>query len=1304
MCAAVASTWGRKSWTAAFRGAAVTPFRRRNGATSLTVALRRSSFPSPAQSEYLHTIIPKNKNHASFLTFRSLASTTALQARKQKDHSAAAFVAASTNDSEKPYRLVIVESPSKCSTIEKILKEYAKKESLPYSFVVTSCLGHVRNLPSKDPNKKAKAAVSRFPYQIAGIDLDNQYEPTYEIIPGKEKVVRDLQSLARGADKILLATDPDREGEAMAWHLRQILNVSKSDDEVFERISFTEITPSAVQHAVKHPVSINPGLVQAQETRRILDRLAGFTVSPLLWKKIAPGLSAGRVQSVGMALVVQRERERLLFEQTKYWSIQADFENDDKAKGSLGAQLHLVDGTPVASGGKDFASQGQTLIEASAHKLHLKEEKATQLVSLFEDTATDWKVVSVKATKRQQQPPQPYRTSTLQQDVNRRLGLGVDQCMRVAQQLYENGLISYMRTDSTHISQDAEDSLKRAVVASFGRGMYETREGQPSKRKKESKFAQEAHEAIRPAVQPDGTFLAPNDSLDLPKVAKDLYRMIYQRTLACRMPNLITNLTQVSIEAATTNGTVGTFRTSGSVVISPGYTAAYGALIDSDDDDESAKKELPLLVEGQILDNRAVEGIEHETQPPPRFTEASFVKELEALGVGRPSTYAGIVKILRERAYVGSPLSSNKATRSTKEVSGPAISAHRAAGGDQFTGSAKGSLVPSLTAFVVCSLLEGHCPNYVNANFTANMEERLDHIANSESSSEQERLRYLDEFYAGDDGLASVVKKVEDTVKGEELRSVELPTLHNESADGTVQLLVGPWGPYIQGHGSNGEAIKAPVPPSMAADLSTITLDNLKGILSTKEAGGYLIGFHPDNGRSIRLKTGRFGPFLQCGDDGEEGTTTHSLPRGLPLSSTDEGHQDFPEDYPPNMPLLTLEEAVGYASLPRVVADLDRAPISAAIGPYGPYLKCNSTYANIDGTVDILTIDAITAEQLMRDTMASGGSKKPRGTLAELGEMEGSMVRVKSGRFGSYISWKRTNAKLPVEYSEDNMISLEQAWDLVCEKIGSGAQSPAGKLKKGGKGLTIDLPTAPKRPPSAYVLFCSATRPKLADQKLSLAESSKLLGKLWSELPQAERETFESEAASYKDEYEKKKEAWRIECETLSGTKRAKSLKGLTTPGPKRPKSAYLFFCEDMRPEVSAKVKSLGEISKELARLWRETSDRSKYEELAEKDKARYEKEKAGVGRSTKTTGPGSRNGRKASPVKQKSPAKRPPSAYMLFCKEFRASLTDENGEKLSLGEGSKRLASMWKSCDTSTREKFENLALEEKEKMLSLS
>jgi topoisomerase IA-like protein len=885
--------------------------------------------------------------------------------------------------------------------------------------------------------------------------------------------------------------------------------------------------------------------------------------------------------------------------------------------------------------------------------------------------------------------------------------------MRMAQQLYEQGLISYMRTDATHLSQDAETSLKKSVVTSYGEDMYERRDGASSKRKKESKFAQEAHEAIRPAIQPDGEFLNPN-AVELQGVAKDLYRMIFQRTLACRMPNLVTNLTQISIEATVSDGLSGTFRTSGSVVLSPGYTSAYGTVSGQDDPE---KRELPALIEGEQVDSAKVESMPHETQPPPRYTEASFVKELEALGVGRPSTYAGIITLLRERAYVGSPVAS-QANVSKKDVSGPAISAHRAAGGDLFTGASKGPLVPSLPAFAVCSLLEKHCPTYVDSKFTARMEERLDSIANSEQSSEEERLLYLNEFYAGDEGLAAVVKRIGESNEGEEFRRVRLPALESNEAvtapnldeDEDIRLLVGPWGPYIQRVGMNGdETVTAPLPSSMAADLSTITAHNLRSILSTKETGGYLLGVHPEDGRSVRLKTGRFGAYLQRGDDGEPDTTTHSLPLNLPVVTPDSegGDVNIDSDYPANMPFLTFDDALGYASLPKTISELHDNPIVAAVGPYGPYLKYNNTYVNLEKDQNILSIDAETAESLVAEALASGGRKKPRGTLAELGEKEGGMVRIKSGRFVNYISWKKTNAKLPDTYI-DSFPPLEEAFKLICDKrTKPPVQTRKRAEKKGikaGQDSSVKLPPQPKRPLSAYLLFSMANRPKLAEQKLSLGESSKVLSKMWADLSLEEKSQYDADAIKNKSKYEEEKKIWQGDCQRmLEGATRTstkmKSLKdsnqaAANSSKRKRRKSAYVFFCQKHRPDVASKVTSLGEISKELARLWRETTDRSKYEDLAAGDEIRCEEEDSEI---TDSPSPNTRTPKQTRPGQQKR-AKRSPSAYMLFCKEFRPTIVDADGNKLPLGETTKRLAVLWKSCDTATRERFDQLALEGKE------
>jgi DNA topoisomerase I len=1309
-------------------------------------------------------------------------STTATKAKEQPQE----------QQHSRPFRLVIVESPSKCKTIQEILNLHVEREKLPYDFRVESCMGHVRNLPQKKKDyEQALALLSsssssagkkhndntssniksttmkNFPYSVVGIDLQDNYRPTYVLLPGKEQLVEHLRSLSHAAEQVLLATDPDREGEAMAWHLMKVLSTSSSsssqDDDIdttktkkkqakkherdlslwFHRISFTEITQDAIlesvmaaehQHSsssssssssskitsslenrddaddsddIVEVANLNPSLVQAQETRRILDRLAGFTVSPILWKKITPGLSAGRVQSVGLARIVERERERLEFERTAYSTVKANFSltnhNDDLGTDSdssfsrkenddvlLEAQLISVNGAVVANAGADFASQGQRLKPEASHKLHLQEADAhalmDQLLFVDHDNSFSWSIVQVKSTTRQQSPPLPYRTSTLQQDAARQLGMSIQDCMRTAQQLYEAGFISYMRTDATHLSTQAASAIEKAVTASFGKHQFNPKAieaatsskwqkgGKSKKDKKENKFAQEAHEAIRPSVQNgSGGFLFRLTDSTLSDAAKKLYDMIYRRTLACGMANRISNQTQITIEGIHGEMTV-QFRASGSVVLDPGYTLAYGSATSQDEPDV----QLPQVQEGQDVGLQEVIAIAHETQPPPRFTEASLVKELEALGVGRPSTYATIIKVLRDRAYVGNPIQIN--TSSFKQTSrrrgkapvvcGPSISSHRAAGGDSFTsgnGSRSGALVPSLSALVVYDLLKTHCPSYVDPDFTARMEERLDRIASGEvGASEDERVAYLDEFYAGEHGLAAQVKRIDDVVDANEARRVRLPALeyhhHQVLDDGSddddglsigvrgmgeraVSLFVGPWGPYVQhvqpGHWDAGtRSPSVALPPELCADISAITPRTLNVLLKAKQSGGMLLGTHPEDGRSILLKTGRYGAFLQWGEDDEEGTTTHSLPKHKASATatifdsllTD---NDSPDDTgyasaQGSAGGLTLEEAVGYTSLPRAVSYLNDLPITASLGPYGPYLKYNSSFLSLDPQdYDVLTIDKDIAERLVTEGIING-KRKQRGVVAELGEKGGSKVIVKEGRFGRYINWKKVNAKIPSAYTDDpSQIPLEEAWALIAEKAGS---PPSSRGRKGTKTSSsklpsIGLPPPPKRPLSAYMLFCSDRRAEITKTESSFGAVAKKLSQLWAESNPEERKPYETKAASDKVDYEERKRAWEEECMNggsssnksgatksrmePNGTKRRLSV---SSGDPKRPKSAYLFFCEEQRPLLTAREQSqqrtLGDIAKELGKLWSETTNRSLYESLAAADKERYNKEK----------------------------------------------------------------------------------------------
>jgi DNA topoisomerase-1 len=892
--------------------------------------------------------------------------------------------------SKRPFKLVIVESPSKCQTIAKILQQYVSDQNLDHDYVVTSCMGHIRNIPQKKTHKNET---------IAGIDLEPQegdptrYRPTYTILPEKEQLVEDLKALSDRAQQLVLATDDDREGEAMAWHLLQVLLEEEGGGDAKHahqmsplRVRFTEITPKAIVQSIQNPeTSLNTNLVKAQETRRILDRLAGFTVSPILWKKIAPGLSAGRVQSVGMALIVQRERERLLFKETEFWDGQADFSAlSDQFQGTLVS----ISGTQLASGGNDFdPREANTLTESSRHKLHLKRDDAEDLFQRLNQNKEDWEwtVANITATQRKLNPSPPFITSTLQQEANKRLGLSVSRSMQTAQQLYEKGFISYMRTDSNHLSDDAKAAIKTEISKDYGGpDFYQPTTAKAKRKKKKSgkPEPQAAHEAIRPAIQDNGRFTKPSNLPDtFDGAAKQLYELIYQRTVASHMPPQVSNQTAIRI-IGENEDTQLLFRTSGSVVIKPGFSNVYPRQAEKD------SPLLPSLREGQKIDCNEATPLIHITQAPARYTEASFVQELEALGVGRPSTYAGTVQILRDRAYVGSPVTSDSARSGPgKVVSGPAISAQRAAGGEEFTGSqsARGPLVPSLTAFVVCSLLETQCSMYVDPSFTAGMEERLDKIANAEENiSEDERVAYLDEFYAGDNGLAAQIERIHDSDDADDARRAKLPALEWNSTNGEeIGLFVGPWGPYVkkvrrEESGDGKKPVSAPLPAGMAADLSIITLQNLKGVLATKEAGGTVLGQHPDDGRNIRLMVGRFGAYLQLGEDGEDGTTTHTLPRSVRNMKNIDVEQAAEGDGSLNSMLgITFEEAVQYANLPRTVCEMNELPILAAIGPYGPYLKYNSTFLTLkpaDG--DVLTIEPESAQILVTEGIVNRKSSK----------------------------------------------------------------------------------------------------------------------------------------------------------------------------------------------------------------------------------------------------------------------------------------------------------------------------------------
>ncbi|KAL3916329.1 MAG: hypothetical protein SGILL_005227, partial [Bacillariaceae sp.] len=852
------------------------------------------------------------------------------------------------------------------------------------------------------------------------------------------------------------------------------------------------------------------------------------------------------------------------------------------------------------------------------------------------------------------------------------------------------------------------------------------RQGKDKKKKSKGPDPQAAHEAIRPAVQANGRFMKPNDlppSFDA--AARDIYRLVYQRTVSSHMPPQVSNQTSMVIVGESADESDEdvevVFRLSGSVVIDPGYTVCYPRQSDS------KSPVLPSLKEGEELDCQDIRASMHFTQPPARYTEASFVQELEALGVGRPSTYAGTVQILRDRSYVGSPVTSDSGRRGhPREVSGPAISAQRAAGGEEFTGSrsARGPMVPSLTAFVVTSLLKKHCNMYVDPSFTAKMEERLDKIASSEVDlSQDERVAYLNEFYMGEEGLAERIKRIEESVDADDARRADLPSLYCDSADADtdkIGLFIGPWGPFVKkiseaNDNPDEKPVSASLPPGMAADLSKITLHSLNAVLKSKEEGGPVLGLHPDDGRPIRLKLGPYGAYLQWGDDDEDGSTTHTLPRELrsfkTLDVDQEAEGENNEESLADLLGLTLDMAVQYVSLPREVCQMNDLPIVASIGPYGPYLKYNNTYMSLnakDG--DVLTIDVGDAERLVTEGIVNGKKRTGAGVLAEVGEKDGNMITVKSGRFGPYINWKKVNVNLPAEHRDDpSSLSMEEAWERIQEKAG---KTGTGKTKGKAKANEPDIPPGPKRPLSAYLLFCSDKRLEVAKQFSSLGEVSKELSRLWKDTTEDERMPFAQQADALKATYTEEKEKWKAETQAMIKGKTGKTkskrsgVKGSeATNHPKRPRSSYIFFCNAKRAAVSETVSGLGEISKELARRWADLDDSSKkeFDEMAAADKERYQTEMAEASQlssttvTTRTVKVKGRAPKKKAAVPKK---KRKKSAYMVFCASHRSEIVDKNGNKLSLPETTKILAEMWRNLDEESKSKFVTQAESEQEVM----
>jgi DNA topoisomerase-1 len=700
-------------------------------------------------------------------------------------------------------KLVIVESPTKARTI---------RNYLPQDYRVEASMGHVRDLPASA--EEIPAAYKDKSWANLGVNVEDQFSPLYVIPKTKKKIVKELQSALKQADEVILATDEDREGESISWHLLQLLKPTVP----IKRMVFHEITQDAIRHASDNCRDINENLVHAQETRRILDRLVGYTLSPLLWKKIAWGLSAGRVQSVAVRLLVQRERARRAFKEASYWDLKAQLE---QAKSPFDAKLITLAGTKLATGADFDPNTGNLLPNKTV--IILDETQAIALKDRL--TGKPWEVASTEEKPSTRKPAPPFTTSTLQQESNRKLGISARDTMRVAQKLYEEGYITYMRTDSVHLSEQAISAARSCVQQMYG---AEYLSPKPKQYTTKSKGAQEAHEAIRPA----GTeFRVPNQT-GLKDRELALYELIWKRTVACQMADAkITQLTVLlKVEDAE-------FRAGGKRIDFPGYFRAY--VEGSDDPDAAIENQeviLPALKVGDRPDCKAIEAIGHETQPPARYTEASLVKTLESEGVGRPSTYASIIGTIIDRGYV------------------------------QMRGKA---LTPTFTAFAVVTLLESHFPDLVDTGFTSRMEQKLDEIATGETPW----LPYLQGFYLGESGLENQVKVRQDQIDPAIAKAINL-----ENLDAKVKI--GKFGPYIE-IPQGEEIVTASIPQDLTpADLNP---EQVATLLKQKTEGPEKIGHHPESGEPIYQLLGTYGPYVQLGEVTEENKKPKrsSLPKGV---------------------------------------------------------------------------------------------------------------------------------------------------------------------------------------------------------------------------------------------------------------------------------------------------------------------------------------------------------------------------------------------------------------------------------------
>ena len=867
-------------------------------------------------------------------------------------------------------KLVIVESPAKARKIGSFLGD---------EYVVEASVGHIRDLPQRaaDIPKEFK----KFAWAKEGVNIEEEFAPLYVINPDKKSKVAELKELMKDADELILATDEDREGEAIAWHLIEVLRPKIP----VRRMVFHEITKDAIQKAAKETRDLDYRLVDAQETRRVLDRLYGYRLSPVLWKKVMPRISAGRVQSVATRLIVERERERMAFISSGWWDLAA------ACVPGFSARLLSLDGKRVAAT-NDFDANGGIKEKSATNILLLDEAAARELVQSLNGQSLV--VKSLEESPRTERPKAPFTTSTMQQDAGSRLGWGAQLTMRIAQRLYENGYITYMRTDSVTLSSSSIAAARSSAQALYGKEFVPAT---PRVYEGKTKNAQEAHEAIRPAGE---SFRTPGELA--PELSRDefaLYDLIWKRTIASQMSDAKKQQMRVDFDVKTKTGNDAIFRANGSVVVFAGFLAAYEDIVEEKADIEETDRRLPAMSVGEKIEVSEFSCEGHETKPPARYTEPTLVKKLEELGIGRPSTFASIMQTIQDRGYVA------KRGR---------------------------ALVPTFLAFSVTGLLEQHFTKLIDYEFTASMEEDLDRIANGE----EERVAWLTKFFYGTDnnpGLADL---------SADLGAIDAQAINTMKMGEDIEIRVGRFGAYLQ-QGQGDDRKFANIPEQMAPD--ELTLPVAIELLA-KPSGERKLGTDPETGLEVIAKYGLFGAYITevfPEEIVEEGAKKKRKKKDAPKPKTASLLSTMSLD------TVDLSDALRLLSLPRSLGSYQDEIITVQNGRYGPYMKHGADSRTLTSEDQLFSIGLEEAIEIYKQPKVRrrGVAKPPLKELGKDPQTEREVI-VKDGRFGVYVTDGETNATLRRGDAVE-LLTLERALELLAGRRAWEIENPGGSKKKG---------------------------------------------------------------------------------------------------------------------------------------------------------------------------------------------------------------------------------------------------------------